>query len=115
MISSPNNGTTDFVICLKASNNKPIGKIGVWQGDEIGFILHRSHWHEGLAKEALRKVLPYLLEERKFESIHADVDPRNEASLRLLRLFGFEDEGFEKGTLKVGEEWVDSVYLRLRS
>ena len=112
MINSPNNGLTDFVICLKP-NDTPIGKIGVWSGDEIGFMLDRSHWRKGLAKEALGAIIPYLFDERKFESISADVDPKNDASTGLLKRFGFEVESFEEKTFEIGGVWVDSLYLRL--
>lgn len=113
MIHNNSNGIIDFVICLKP-DEAPIGKIGVWQGDEIGFVLARSEWHKGLAKEALVKMLPYLFDVRNFASISADVDPRNQASIGLLKRFGFEESGYEENTLKVGDEWVHSLYLRLR-
>ncbi|KAK3703052.1 hypothetical protein LTR37_014663 [Vermiconidia calcicola] len=112
MTQGQHNGITDFIICLE-SKDEPIGKIGVWSGDEIGFLLNRSHWHKGLAKEALCGILPYLFGTGSFESLTADVDPRNEASLRILKKFGFEVERYEGKTLKVGDEWMDSVYLRL--
>jgi RimJ/RimL family protein N-acetyltransferase len=112
MINSPNNGLTDFVICLKP-NDTPIGKIGVWSGDEIGFMLDRSQWHKGLAKEALGAIVPYLFDERNFESISADVDPRNDASTGILKKVGFEVERFEEKTFEIGGVWVDSLYLRL--
>ena len=112
MINGKYNGITDFIICLKP-DLKPIGKIGVWSGDEIGFLLSRSQWHKGLASEALNKILPYLFDERHLEAITADIDPRNEASLGILKKFGFVVERFQKNTLQVGDEWVDSVYLRL--
>ena len=112
MITSPNNGLTDFIICLKPDDT-PIGKIGVWSGDEIGFLLDRSQWHKGLAKEALEAVIGYLFNERDFSSISADIDPRNEASSGILKKMGFVVERFEENTLQVGDVWVDSEYLRL--
>jgi RimJ/RimL family protein N-acetyltransferase len=112
MMKGPN-GTTDFVICLKEADNKPIGKNGVWSGDEIGFILHRSQWGKGLAKEAVTKILPYLFDVRKMENITSDVDPRNQASIGLLKKFGFEEVGYREKTFQIGEEWVDSVDLKL--
>jgi ribosomal-protein-alanine N-acetyltransferase len=112
MIDSPNNGLTDFVICLKP-NDKPIGKIGVWSGDEIGFLLDRSQWHKGLAKEALSAIIPYLFDERKFESISADVDPRNDPSTGILKKAGFEVERIQEKTFEIAGVWVDSVYLLL--
>jgi [ribosomal protein S5]-alanine N-acetyltransferase len=112
MINAPNNGLTDFVICLKPED-KPIGKIGVWSGDEIGFLLDHSQWRKGLAKEALCGIISYLFTERKFEAITADVDPRNEASLGILKKVGFHVERIQENTLEVGGVWVDSAYLRL--
>ena len=112
MIEGTQNGTTDFVICSRP-DLKPIGKIGVWQGEEIGFLLERSQWHKGLAKEAMVAILPHLFNTKEFEFLTADVDPRNEASIALLKKFGFEVQRFEEKTFQIGEEWVDSVYLRL--
>lgn len=63
--------------------------------------------------EALGVVLPHLFDTMRFDSISADVDPRNEGSLCVLEKVGFERERFERNTFRIGEEWVDSVYLRL--
>lgn len=83
MISSPQNGITDFIITLKPPRNpasssstsmdpdpapvssipSPIGKIGIYRplpSNEIGFLLSRQHWGKGLAKEALTYILRYL-------------------------------------------------------
>ena len=112
MIKNEQNGVSDFIICLKP-DNKPIGKIGVWSCDDIGFLLDRSCWQKGLAKEALGGILPYLFNERELKSISADVDPRNEASIGILKSFGFEVERLEEKTMEIDEVWVDSLYLRL--
>ena len=89
MTDAKQNGVTDFIITLKP-DMAPIGKIGVWQGDEIGFLLAREQWGKGLAKEALNGILPYLFGERKFEALTADIDPRNLASRGILEKMGFE-------------------------
>lgn len=112
MTKSPGNGVTDFIICCKP-DLKPIGKIGVWQGDEIGFLLDRRYWGKGLANEALERIVNYLFEERELMYITADIDPRNEASLKLLGKVGFEQYAYEEKTLQIGKEWVDSVYWKL--
>ncbi|KAK6365522.1 hypothetical protein LTS17_011241 [Exophiala oligosperma] len=112
MILSPQNGVTDFVIAL--SNDGPaIGKIGIWQDSEIGFLLSRQYWGNGLAREAMIGVLDYLFTSRNLVEITADVDPRNRRSLSLLERMGFVDVGFEEKTWEVGGEWVDSVYYSL--
>jgi ribosomal-protein-alanine N-acetyltransferase len=48
------------------------------------------------------------------EAITADVDPRNEASLRLLTRLGFVETGRASATYEVEGEISDSVYLALR-
>jgi [ribosomal protein S5]-alanine N-acetyltransferase len=112
MAVSPQNGTTDFII-IDRSSSRTIGKIGVWQSSEIGFLLARKYWGKGLAKEALLAILRYLFVDRAFEEITADVDPRNERSIRLLEDVGFVKTGFRKKTFEIGGEWVDSVDLGL--
>ena len=112
MVKGEQNGVTDFVICLK-SGSKPIGKIGVWQGEEIGFLLSRSNWRQGLALEALQGTLTYLFRHRDFEYITSDVDLRNLASISILKQVGFEQYAFKEKSMEIGGEWVDSVYLKL--
>ncbi|EXJ58379.1 hypothetical protein A1O7_05804 [Cladophialophora yegresii CBS 114405] len=113
MTAAAQNGVSDFIIVHKATAS-PIGKIGVWQDQEIGFLLSRSYWGQGLAQEALHGVLPYLFGEKGMEEITADVDPRNHRSIRLLERVGFVTTGFKERTWEIGSEWVDSLYLGLR-
>jgi len=114
MMTSPSNGKRDFAIVHK-EDNRVIGKIGIWnlEVSEIGFMLHREYWGKGLAIEAMNGLLPHLWKVEKLEYITADVDPRNEASLGLLKKIGFKETGFEEKTFEIEGVWVDSVYLRL--
>jgi [ribosomal protein S5]-alanine N-acetyltransferase len=112
MTRSAQNGTTDFII-VHTEADHVIGKIGVWQDEEIGFFLSRKYWGQGMATEALLAIMEYLFHERSFQKITADVDPRNTRSTKLLQSLGFEKTGFEEKTLEIGGEWVDSVYLAL--
>ena len=127
MLASPQNGTTEFVVCLRRPTSaapapsdplesseagpevasQVIGKIGIWRGTEIGFFLHRDYWRQGLIREALEALLPYYfkpVEEdgRGLEVITADTDPRNGASIGFLKGFGFEVTGTEERTFQVG-------------
>jgi len=89
-----------------------IGKAGLWDNEEIGFILAPDKWGQGLAREALEAVIERA-RTRGQTRITADVDPRNAASIGLLTRLGFVRTGEAKGTTQVGEEWVDSVYFEL--
>ena len=110
MIASPPQDSDDFVIEL---DGRVIGKAGCWRLPEIGFILRPDCWGRGLAREALDAIIPLLFERHAIAAITADVDPRNQASLALLKGLGFEETGRAARTWLVGETWCDSIYLAL--
>lgn len=104
-----------FVLCLKSPTSPPqlIGAMGTIK-NEIGFILHPSYWRKGIASEGIEEFLKSFWEtQQNVGSIKADVDPRNDASLRLLEKFGFVETGRESGTFQTHMGSCDSVYLRL--
>lgn len=88
-----------------------IGTIGFFPFPEIGFVLRPDHWGRGLAGEAVEAVVRHGFTARGLVEIKANVDPRNSASLKLLRRLGFVETGREARTLQIGNEWCDSVYL----
>ena len=90
-----------------------VGKAGLWDNREIGFILAPTVWGRGVGRAALAAVI-VRARARGVAVITADVDPRNAASLRLLGRMGFVETGRAERTLQVGGDWVDSVYLELR-
>lgn len=90
-----------------------IGKAGLWHDDEIGFLFAPAYWGQGFAREALQAVIAHAFGTRGLAQIRADVDPRNARSLGLLTRLGFRETGRAERTFKIGEEWVDSVYLTL--
>ena len=100
----------DFIVEFEG---RVIGKAGCWRVPEIGYILHPDCWGQGLAQEALRAIVPHIFANFDIPAITADVDPRNEASLRLLAKLGFVETGRAARTWEVGGEWCDSVYLAL--
>lgn len=132
MIESQFNGIYDFTVCLRndddLSTAKPIGKIGLYDGKEVGYILHPDYWGKGYATEALMAIL-----HRYFADIvevppdtkpegreiivsgraKADIDPRNDASLKILTRLGFVEVGRAEKTFKTHLGWCDSVYLEL--
>ena len=100
----------DYII---ERNGRAIGKAGCWRVPDIGYILHPDAWGQGLAREALTAVIPQVFATFTIPAITADVDPRNEASLKLLDRLGFVETHRAARTWQVGEEWCDSVYLAL--
>jgi RimJ/RimL family protein N-acetyltransferase len=110
MIGADAQNSDDYVIQL---GGRVIGKIGCFILPEIGFQIASDLWGQGLASEAMAA---YLARRRIIgdpSRIVADVDPRNGASLALLKSHGFVETGRATGTWKVGDEVCDSIYLAL--
>lgn len=80
---------------------------------EIGFALGRPHWGKGLARDAVAALIAFAFEHLDLHRLEADVDPRNDRSLRLLEGLGFQREGYlrERYHLKGGLQ--DTVLLGL--
>lgn len=107
-----------FVLCLKPSSSPAssppqlIGAMGTIKNN-IGFILHPSYWRKGIGSEGMVGFLKSFWETQDVGGIEADVDPRNNASLRLLEKFGFVETGRESDTFQTHMGSCNSVYLRL--
>ncbi len=110
MIAADPSESSDFVVEYEG---RVIGKAGCWRVPEIGYILHPDHWSKGLAREALAAIIPHLFETFPIPAILADVDPRNDSSLKLLLRLGFVETRRAEKTWLVGETWCDSIYLEL--
>lgn len=103
-------GGEDFVI---ECDGWLIGEVGAGQLPDFGFILHPDWWGKGLATEASAAFIEYAFATSKADHLRADVDPRNAASLAVLRKLGFVVTGTAPKTFRLGDEWCDSVYLEL--
>ena len=100
----------DFVI---EREGRVIGKLGCWRLPEVGFMVAFDETGRGFASEAMGAFLDRRRALGQPRRLIADVDPRNETSLRLLARHGFVETGREKATWTVGGEVCDSVYLAL--
>jgi RimJ/RimL family protein N-acetyltransferase len=99
----------DFVVLMDGAL---VGRVGIWQGRELGLIFARSVWGTGVAREALAALIERS-RSRGMAQIMADIDPRNERVRRFLEKFGFRKTGEAKDTYKIGDIWTDSAYLTL--
>jgi RimJ/RimL family protein N-acetyltransferase len=110
MIDIPRGIGEDFAVEYAG---RVIGKAGLYRFPEIGFIFRPDCWGKGLAAEAIRVVLDRAFAVHGLDRVDADVDPRNDASLRLLGRLGFIETDRKERTWFVGGRWCDSVYLKL--
>ena len=99
----------DFVVVHEGAL---VGRVGIWQNNELGLIFARSVWGTGIAREAT-KALIERSRSRGMTSIMADIDPRNLRVARFLEKLDFRKTGEAKGTYKIGDIWTDSEYLTL--
>jgi len=80
---------------------------------EIGYALARDFWGQGYMSEALQVLLEYSFNLLPLRRLEADVDPRNDASIRTLERLGFRREGFLRERWHVGGEIQDALFYGL--
>ena len=80
---------------------------------DLGYGLARRHWGQGYMHEALVAVIGYAFGPLGLRRLEADIDPRNEGSLRALDRLGFAREGLLRERWQVVDEISDSVLMGL--
>lgn len=100
-------------------NDKLIGSVSLFHIEfthhraEIGYAQGRIYWGHGYMQEALRAVLNYAFETLDLHRIEADVDPRNDGSVRILERLGFQREGYLRERWQVNGEIQDAFFYGL--
>ena len=81
----------------------------------VGYELRADHWNKGIMSEALQAVLHFTRTHVGARRIQAEVNPENTASLRLLKKFGFQEEGLLRQYMmhEVTKKLLDVVMLAL--
>jgi ribosomal-protein-alanine N-acetyltransferase len=110
LIASAEKQLTYFVIEM---DGRAIGTAGMYREDEIGFLLHPDYWRQGIVKEAMRTIIPHLFDNTDVTQLTAGADPRNVASISMLKSLGFEETGRAERTHYIEGVWSDSVYFAL--
>lgn len=91
----------DWGIVLKESN-KLIGTVSFVNMHrnilcgEVGYVLSRKFWNNGIMSEALNTVLHFAFTEMQLNRVEAQVDPENTASSKVLEKCGFQFEGIRR-------------------
>ena len=80
---------------------------------EFGVTIAPAWQGHGYATEALREVFGLLFGPLRRRRIHASVDPRNGASMAMLRSLGMRQEAHHLESLWLHGEWVDDVVFAL--
>ena len=116
---------------IEKKSGEFIGIIGIGQESrgesELFYALKTSHWGKGYGKEMVQSMLHSLVPQlmirgykcmsAHLKMIEADVDQKNEASLKILRRIGFQQTGFkqrfgsERAFFQISAKQLKNQYL----
>lgn len=101
-----------------AITNELIGDLGVHflpdgHQVEIGITIAPPHQRQRFAASAVTALLDYMFTVMNKHRVFASVDPRNDASMALLRRVGMRQEAHFRNSLLWRGEWVDDVVFGL--
>ena len=89
--------------CIADRNNdKVVGLITLHTFDnwnskaEVGYMLNKKYWNQGIMSEAAQKVIEYAFEVIELHRIEASIHPENIASNKLTMKLGLQKEGLKK-------------------
>ena len=92
-------GTARQYVAALRAGDEAVGSVLIFRMEaasaraEIGYVLGRAHWGQGLMREALQAVCAALFDAGIVRRFEAEVDPANAASGALLGSLGFIREG----------------------
>ncbi|KAA9345548.1 GNAT family N-acetyltransferase [Adhaeribacter soli] len=118
LISVKKNEGIMWAICLRGTDFL-IGTIGHWRFDkahhrsEIGYTIRPAFWGQGLMSEAMQAVLDYGFNQLHLHSVEANVNPNNQASIKLLEKHGFVKEAHFKENYYFRGRFLDSAIYSL--
>jgi len=102
-----------FLICL-ATTGAIIGAVnlsqifrGGFQSAYLGYYLGGQYAGQGYMTEALHLMLKHAFENLKLHRLEANIQPRNLASIALVKRAGFRKEGYSRRYLKIAGRWRD--------
>jgi ribosomal-protein-alanine N-acetyltransferase len=107
-------------ICCK-SDPRLVGTIGLWQISkehyraELGYLLHPDYQGKGLMQEAIEAVLNYGFDVMQLHSVEANVNPLNNASIRLLERNNFIREAWFRENYYYNGKFLDTYVYSLLS
>ena len=115
-------GSAQQLVLARRDDAKVIGTVLLFRFDEIsarlelGYVLGRVHWGQGLMREAIVAVCHEAFSKLSIRRIEAEVNPANTASNTLLQRVGFVHEGrLRQRWLSKGEAYDVNVYGLLAS
>lgn len=96
-------------------NDTMIGNIGFWEvipehyRSEIGYMLSPAYQGKGIMSAAIKEIVSIGFKIFGFHSIAANVNPENNASIKLLKNAGFVQEAYFKENFYFNGKFLDSM------
>ena len=99
---------------------KDIGGVGIYvkayNTADLGYVLHRDHWGQGIVVEAARKLIDHVFSTTQVVRIQAPVFADNTRSRRAAEKLGLTLEGIHRSTRFLrGRRWDEAIYAVLKS
>ncbi|GGX08039.1 GNAT family N-acetyltransferase [Undibacterium macrobrachii] len=111
-----------WAICDAHRPEKLFGACGIYEIDsvnnnaEIGYWLLPEYWGFGVMHECLLSILHFAFDDLQLHRVHAEVEPANIASAKLLQKLGFVHEGRRRQIARREDAYLDlDLYARLAS
>jgi ribosomal-protein-alanine N-acetyltransferase len=80
---------------------------------ELGYLLHPQHHGKGIMQEAVASVLDYGFKHLQLHTVEANVNPDNEASIKVLERNKFVREAYFKENYFYNGKFMDSAVYSL--
>ena len=113
-------GTSQQLVIQRRDDGRVIGTTLVFRHDEasaraeVGYVLARAHWGQGLMREALQGLCGHAFSAMGLRRLEAEVNPANSASVGVLRAVGFTQEGcLRKRWVAKGSAPYDTLFFGL--
>ena len=79
----------------------------------LSYKIDKDYRGKGYCSEAVAEIIYFAFNTLRLHRIEAQVMPRNEKSLAVMRKFGFENEGLSKKCFEINEKWEDHYRFAL--
>jgi len=80
---------------------------GSFLNASLGYYVAKPYAGRGYMREGLEQVIRWAVEKLGLHRLEANIQPRNERSIALVRRCGFEREGLSPGFLFIAGAWRD--------
>ncbi len=80
---------------------------GVFQSAYGAFFVFDGYQARGVMTQGLQQVIQYAFNEMALHRIEANIQPKNHASLALVKRCGFKQEGYSPKYLFLDNQWRD--------